>query len=381
MKKTKIVHLVNGLGLDGTSRVVLDLCRVNPDHYEIEVVSLTNNLAMIDEGIWSSGVGVKSFNYNFDPDYSLRKYFWLILFRAITARNAREIICHLRQLQPDIIHCHLQPRESLIAIIAARGSKMKLVLTDHLQRIVQTVFFSLKTYCLACLYRLIYRKFYVVAVSMRIYESQKKFKLFNRAIGHAIIHNRVDSSRFVPAFKTVANRLRVIYVARLEQRKGHDVLLRAWLNMQKRIPAELVLLGSGPLEASLKKMTQGTDLVNPIIFAGNQTDVIRYLQSADIGVFPSQLEGLPISLLEKMSCALPVVASDIPELREVITNGVNGLLFMANSAEDLGRKLECLLTDEKLRQTLGANARKSIVERFDRSGLLGDYEKIYQSLT
>lgn len=374
------MHLVNGLGLDGTSKVVFDLCMADPQRYEIEVVSLTSNLAMIDREMWNPDVRVKAFNYNYDPDYSLRKYFLLILFRSITAKNARDVIRYLRQVGPDIIHCHLQPRESLIAILAAQGSNAKLVLTDHLPRTSPRASFSLKTYCLARLYRLVYRKFFVVAVSRGVYESQKKFKLFNRSIGHAMVHNRIDSSRFVPDTNRVAAKLRVIYVARLEQRKGHDVLLRAWLNMQKGISAELLLLGGGPLKDSLREMTEGKDLTNPVIFAGDQTDVIPYLQSADIGVFPSQVEGLPIALLEKMSCALPIVASDIPELREVVSHGVNGLLFEANSAEDLQRKLECLLTDATMRRALGSNARKSILERFDSSGFLSDYEGIYRAL-
>lgn len=380
MSKKKIVHLVNGLGLDGTSKVVYDLCRADAKEYDIEVVSLTKNLALVDAGMWNPRVQVKAFNYKFNPDYSLTRYFWLMLWRRNTAKNAEQIISYIRQVNPDILHCHLQPRESLIAVLAAQGMKSRLVLTDHSPRITGTALFAFKTSCLVRLYRLVYRHFFVVAVSKAIYESQKKHRLFNPAIGHTMIHNRIDCSRFAPAPKRAATPLRVIYVARMEPRKGHELLLRAWINMQECIRAELILLGSGALENSLRGMIQGKDLANRVIFAGNQSEVVRYLRSAHVGVFPSELEGLPIALLEKMACALPVVASDIPAVKEVITDRVNGLLFKVNSVEDLQQKLNRILTDEKLRNTLGANARHTAVDRFDSSGLIDDYKKVYQSL-
>lgn len=380
MRRLRILHLVNGLGLDGTSKVVQQLCEMDPRRYDVEVASLSDRISLTTHDDWNPGINVKVVRYDFDHDYSLRNYFRFIVLKYSLRKKAAEIIRYIKEVSPDIIHSHLQPRETVMAILAAEETKARVVFTDHILRFRIGSPFDFKTGCLARIYRLVYQRCFVVAVSSSIYESQKRYKLFNSSIGHIVIHNRIDTSRFFPVPKRPGHKLRVVYVARLEYEKGHETLLRAWMNIRSQMGAELVLIGSGSLEASLKDMIGDSELVNPIVFAGDQMDVAGYLQEAHVGVFPSLIEGLPLSLLEKMACALPVVVSDIPELKEIVTDGFNGLLFKQGCVEDLQVKIEKLLLDPELREALGANARRSIIETGKGRSLKDEYETVYQSV-
>ena len=88
------------------------------------------------------------------------------------------------------------------------------------------------------------------------------------------------------------------------------------------------------------------------------------LQKAHIGVFPSFREGLPLAMLEMMACGLPVVASDIPEIKSVITDGQDGLLYASGNAAELANKLLRLINNESLRARLGQQARRTVESEY-----------------
>jgi glycosyltransferase involved in cell wall biosynthesis len=326
MAKARIIHLVNQLGFDGTSRVVLELCRMDTERYDIEVVTLTPVNALQQTADWPSQVKVTSFDFKFDPDYSLRQYFLLITFPFKIIKNASDILLYLQSARPEILHCHLQPRESVIAIEAAKRTRCRLVYTDHLLRI-DAENANLKMKLLAMIYRKVYSKFFVVAVSRKIFESQEKNRLIDHASGHRLVTNRIDTRAFTPPAKRSCENITVIYVSRMERRKGHETLLRAWATLKTSHNLELCLVGGGALQGEYQKLTTSLHPFHPVTFTGDRPDVAALLQSAHVGVFPSFSEGMPIALLEMMSCGLPVVVSDIPELRELVTDGINCILF------------------------------------------------------
>jgi glycosyltransferase involved in cell wall biosynthesis len=171
-------------------------------------------------------------------------------------------------------------------------------------------------------------------------------------------------------------------VGRLDPQKDHATLLKAFSEVsQAAANAHLVMIGTGELEGFLKETASALDLTERVHFLGRRKDVGACLEMADSYVFPSLFEGLPLSLLEAMSKGLPCIASDIGPHREVIENGVSGLLAATNSAEELAHSMRKLYNEPVLRQQLGKEALKKIQEKFLSSILMPQWEELYRKLS
>lgn len=380
LAKRKITHLVNQLSFDGTSKVVLDLCLLFKDDYDVTVVSLTPNIELTKTKEWPDGVEVFPFNYNYDKDYSLRRYLTLYLTHYITFNKSRDIIKMVERISPDVLHVHLQPRELTIGILIKKTTNCVLLFTDHLVRINRADSTYLKRKILAYVYRGLYKHYNVIAVSEEVNRCQKSYNLLNKYNINDLIENKVDTTRFDAQTTQTNDKKIIIYVARLTKVKGHDILIHAWHKLDKNLNVNLYFVGDGELSHELKDLTEQLNLNDSIRFLGNIENIQTILQRADIAVFPSYREGLPLALLEKMACGLPVLASDIPELKRLIKNNINGLLFEAGNSIDLKNKLELLILDDALRARLGKNARNFVVAKYDRKLLKNEYSGIYSKI-
>ncbi len=169
----------------------------------------------------------------------------------------------------------------------------------------------------------------------------------------------------------------VVCVARLERRKGVEVLLRAWRSVSTRCPkARLILIGrcaphraslwcwggrhSKKIDAVLSSIGEGCERIPTLPRAGLRSLV----QRASVAVCPSYLEGFGLSCAEAMAAGTAVVASDVPGLRSLIRHGHTGLLVPAGDPDALGDATVLLLHDQALRQRLSSEAMRFVAERF-----------------
>ncbi len=176
---------------------------------------------------------------------------------------------------------------------------------------------------------------------------------------------------------------RLLFVGRLHEQKGVDVLLEAFQHLVKRFPDKdlrLDLLGDGPLRKDLESLAVELGIAQQVDFVGQCDTVSRYLRSADIFVLPSRAEGISNALLEAMACGLPVVASRIPGNVDVVCDRRNGLLFAANQAESLFEAVSELLTDAQLRAQLGTEARRTVEAEFSLDSVSDRYIALYREL-
>lgn len=156
---------------------------------------------------------------------------------------------------------------------------------------------------------------------------------------------------------------RIVTLARLGEEKGSFVLVRAFARVLERHPdARLVLAGDGPVDAIRREARrvgagESVDLPGWIDPAGRDA----LLAGASIFVLPSQIEGLPLSLLEAMSFALPVVVTPVGGIPDVVTDGVNGRLVSVDREDELAQALGSLLDDPATAVRLGAAARRDVV--------------------
>ncbi len=182
---------------------------------------------------------------------------------------------------------------------------------------------------------------------------------------HRIIPNGVDTHRFNPGNKPLEKfqngRPKILFLGRLDPRKGLDKLLSAFPKIKAKIEdALLIVVGAGSSIAYYQRLVP-ENLRKSICFEGRVSfDLIpRYYASCDVYVSPATGgEVFGIVLAEAMATGKPVVASNIPGYNEVITDGRNGLLFDFNNPDDIADKVIQVLGNRELSKTLGVRARE-----------------------
>jgi glycosyltransferase involved in cell wall biosynthesis len=158
----------------------------------------------------------------------------------------------------------------------------------------------------------------------------------------------------------------VVNVARQEYQKGQVHLLRAAAILARTRPKVVVVIAGreGHASRELIALRDHLGLEEKVRFLGHRDDVPEVLAAADLFAFPSVYEGLGGALIEAMALGLPIVASDIPALREVIEDGQNGILVAPESAEALAGALGQLLDDPYLAASFGARSVEIFSARF-----------------
>ena len=155
----------------------------------------------------------------------------------------------------------------------------------------------------------------------------------------------------------------VLYIGHFSRLKGVDVLIRAIAKVKSELPnIKLHLVGRGN-EHYLALLAKKEGIEKNVIFHGwvRQSLATNYYKSADICVFPSRHEGFGIVILEAMASGTPVIASDIPSFREIISDGIDGRLFKLEDAESLSKELVDLYQDPKLRRELSRHASDKVM--------------------
>lgn len=209
---------------------------------------------------------------------------------------------------------------------------------------------------------------------------------------YRIIPAGVDTDRFNPALRWAgpppapgfeARARRILFVGRLDARKGLPILLKALPAVRARIPdVELIVVGRGPMEQKCRQLTAKLGLANSVSFQGHVSNELlpRYYVSADVYCAPTLGgEAFGIVLLEAMASGTPVVASDITGYNEVVKGGETGLLCPPGDPAVLAGTLIAVLTDAGLRIRLRANGR-AWAERHSWSRGAAEIESHYYGL-
>jgi glycosyltransferase involved in cell wall biosynthesis len=202
---------------------------------------------------------------------------------------------------------------------------------------------------------LLYRRTSVVTVS----ESSRR-ALIRIGVPPAqisILYNAVDHTNYRPGPKSETPLM--LYVGRLRHYKSVDVAIRALPEVLCALPnLRFSIVGSGLAEASLRALVQELGLTDHIQFHGyvSDTEKIRLLQQAHVAVNTSMKEGWGLTVLEANACGTPVIAANVPGLRDSVQNGKTGLLVPYGNPEALAESLRALLMDHDRREQMRQNA-------------------------
>jgi glycosyltransferase involved in cell wall biosynthesis len=174
----------------------------------------------------------------------------------------------------------------------------------------------------------------------------------------------------------------LIHVARFWPEKAHDVLLESFrLVIAEHPEALLWMLGVGPQLEPVKALASKLGLLDKVVFLGFRTDLAELLLLADLQVHPSDMEGVPLAICQGMAQGLPIVATDVGGLAEVLKHNVSGLLIERRNAAQCSGAILQLMNDPPLRKRLGAEAARFIAEEYSLAAATCQVEQVYLDLT
>lgn len=284
----------------------------------------------------------------------------------------------LRRFKPDIVHAH-SSKAGLVGRLAAKLAGVPVVFTAHGWAFTEGIAERSRRVAVAlerCAARL---SDAIICVSE--YDRQLALRV---GVGSESlitrIHNGVPEVRLdPPLISRSTDSIRVVCVARLDAPKDHTLLLEALATI-KNLPWVLELIGDGPLTAVVQQRARDLGVADRVEFSGLCNDVPSRLAIADVFVLTSDWEGLPLSILEAMRGALPVVASNVGGVAESVVDGVTGFLVPKGDKAVLAERLVRLLGDSALRQEMGLAGRGVYEREFAFEVMYQRTHQVYQDV-
>ena len=364
--RTRVLFLSHAFMVGGAEEMVLNLVRHLPERFEPAVVCI-HEAGPIGEEIARTGVPFKVLGLK--PG----------LLRPFDVLRLRDF---LLECEPAIVHTFLLTG-SLYGRFAAMMAQVPVIIGTEAN------IYQNKRSSHALLERWLMRRTDAVVASAA---SVREFYIDQVKADPAkveVIYNAVDWSQLqttmtpqefrtsvgVPLDVPVAG-----IIARLTTQKAHQVLLDAIANDARLSTLHLIVVGDGELRAQLESRAATLGIHQRVHFLGARRDLGNILAAIDMFAMPSLWEGLPLAMVLAMGAGLPVVASRVAGIPEVVSDGVNGLLVTPGDAAELGAALARLVHDDTLRVLLGQAARAFVRPRFGVDGYVTSVSALYDRL-
>ncbi len=200
-----------------------------------------------------------------------------------------------------------------------------------------------------------------------------------------VIHNGVDDIEYVERFASraelngnISEKFWIGTIAELHKNKGLDTLIRAFADISKsHVDTALVIIGEGEERQNLKQLIRKLQLDKKVHLLGFKENASQFLKAFDVFVLPSRTEALPYVPLEAGLAQLPVIASNVGGIPEIISTGKNGVLVEANHVSEFSTSISTLLDDSTKAATFGHNLRKTVEEKFSISSMVEKTIAVY----
>lgn len=366
----KVVHLTASRFVGGPEQQMLGLARSLPAHYESTFVSFSEDGLCEDLLQEARSLGFTGIRLRRDTP------------RLIGA--LRELTDLLRRSQADILCCNGY-KANLLGWLATRRLGIPVVSVSHGWTAES---FRVRLYD-ALDRRVVRRMDRVVSVS----EGQaKKVRRAGVATSKTtVIRNAIFAERYSdpdPAYRDgltslfPTNRTFIIGAAgRLSPEKGFEILIDAAAKVVPENPQiGFVIFGDGVLRESLAARIKKRGLDDSVVLGGFRTDLERYVPHFDLFALSSFTEGLPVAVLEAFAGGVPVVATRVGGVPEVVEHGVNGFCVEPGCPDELAHGILDALSDDARRRTMGQNGRKRVVEEFSFDVMAKQYQRLFEDL-
>ena len=300
---------------------------------------------LVDEG--HNVHSTKFLRKNINPIFDLFAFFELI-------------IC-LRGIRPEIVSTH-SSKAGVLGRLASKLLGIPVIFTAHgwaftegVGRAKQFLYSKIETLMSMMTDKIITVSNYDLnlALEKKITETHKI----------QCIHNGMPDISEEFKSKISSNRIKICMIARFDAQKDHTTLLTSLAEM-KDLSWDIDFLGDGPLIDSVKRYAKELGIEDRVNFLGQVSEVSIFLSEAQIFALISNWEGLPRSIIEAMRSGLPVVASDVAGVKELIIDGINGYLIPRKDSKTLSKKMRSLILNEELRMRMAKESLKKYHEGF-----------------
>ncbi|MFA6108632.1 MAG: glycosyltransferase [Candidatus Latescibacterota bacterium] len=358
----RVLQVVTRLAVRGVPRHVLSLAAgLDRSRFHVEILAGRSEPG---EGEWWDEAGrlaiptwrVPALQRQVNPVADLAAY------AAISRR--------LREGRYDLVHTHIS-KAGILGRLAAVWARVPVVVHTYHGQVAELSGTSPASLLFRACERVAARRTdRLVAVSQDTARACLAMGI-GRQDQYRVIHGGIEVSRFsdyaAPAggFPGGPGGPRLGAIGSLTEEKGFEVLLRAMPAIRAREPGtRLWIIGSGPLQPRLVGLARESDLGGAVAFPGIVEDVRPWLAGLDLLVVPSRREGLGLVILEGMAMGIPVVASRVGGIPEVVVDGETGLLVEAGDPASLAAAALTLLADPERRRRMGRAGRQRAIERF-----------------
>jgi len=367
-RKIKILHVLDSLNVGGMERVVINVANgLDPARFD-QAVCCISRLGTAAHQL-ADHVG------RFDLAKGDQRA-WLMPLQVARV---------LRAEQPDIVHT--QSWAGMDGVIAHTLTRQgKLVHSEHGRNLP---YIHHEPFKRKVVRRLAYEKAHAVFVV-----SEEMRQYFCRETGFAldrmrVIHNGVDVAAIERAdprgvreeFGLAPTDFVIGTVARFQETKDLATLVRGFAQLkQTHAQARLLLIGDGAERGRLEQLAQELNVASAVIITGIRHDVPRLLRALDVFALTPLSEGLPISVLEALAASLPVVATSVGMLPELLQEGENGFLVAPRAVEKLAERFVLLANRPELARRMGAAGRQLVEREYSLAAMLRRYEELYLAL-
>lgn len=200
-----------------------------------------------------------------------------------------------------------------------------------------------------------------------------------------VVPNFIDPERFEKAREsTVARRCvqpgekLLVHISNFRPVKRVQDVVDVFARIRRHVPARLLLVGDGPERTRVEMMCRDYGICDEIIFTGNLPLVEEVLVGADLFLLPSETESFGLAALEAMACEVPVIATRVGGLPEVVSHGETGYLFQVGDVESMANAAIELLKDPARHRHFAAAARVQAVGRFSQDKIVARYRQLYE---
>jgi len=207
-----------------------------------------------------------------------------------------------------------------------------------------------------------------------------------------VIHNFVDTDHYRPlnpgeprntkliSERCVSNDKILCHVSNFRPVKRITDVVKVFEKVQKEVASMLFLIGDGPERSRVESLVRELGISERVCFFGKQEDFVELLQLAHVFLLPSETESFGLAALEAMSCGVPVVATNVHGIPEVVTHGENGFLSDVGDVDEMAANVLKLLTNSALHAEFAQAARSKAVEKFRSNLLIDQYENYYRTI-
>ena len=305
---------------------------------------------------------------------------WLGVQFAVSMRVLSATARLISSFRPDLIHAHnLFFRTTEVAALLRMMFRVPLITTLHLgepERGGTLLNALIWTYESTMGSFVVRRSDHVIAVSNAVAEHARRIGGYSTPV--TAIPNGVNTDLFYPKPQRHDIGQTVLFVGRLVPNKGPVTLIQAAPAVLAKYPqVQFLLVGDGPLRFTLQKQAHQLGIGHAVKFLGIRHDVPELMRAATVFVRPSSLEGMPLTVLEAMASALPVVATPVGGTAELIRDGINGYLIQVGDSAALANTIVRLLDDRSLAEEMGRRGRELVEGSYTWDAVANRTERVY----